>query len=62
MALRRLHVALGRYESTFSKPLDKKDPKEAWTTEHSFDQGSWHAAQAGLWVEMGGYIGCVGHW
>lgn len=53
IAIRRIHLALARYENTQVKPSDSKEPKDGWTRRHDFDLSAWHATQAGLWNMMG---------
>ena len=53
IALRRIHLALARYDFSRTKAEDKQI--QGWVTEPSFDEGAWHAAQAGLWSMMGSH-------
>ncbi|ORY23427.1 hypothetical protein BCR39DRAFT_549234 [Naematelia encephala] len=61
VAMRRIHLAMARYDQTSLKPEDKREPREGWTTEHDLDLAAWHAAQASLWGMMGSEHLCELH-
>ena len=53
IALRRVQLALARYEVTRPKTEDKH--ARGWVAEHAFDESAWHGSQAALWALMGGW-------
>ena len=50
VAIRRIQLAQSRFVST--KLRDEK-LLSGWAGEHAFDEGAWHASQAGLWAMIG---------